>query len=113
MGWARDGPNRGGEMNIASLLIQLISGAAGGNAAGAMLKQFSLGPVGNSILGLIGGGVGGQLVHMLAAGGAGSAAAATSGLDLGSIISNVAGGGVGGSILMIIVGLIKSKMAKS
>lgn len=49
-------------MNIASLLIQLISGAAGGNAAGSMLKQFSLGPVGNSILGLIGGGVGGQIL---------------------------------------------------
>jgi hypothetical protein len=100
-------------VNIAALLIQLISGAAGGNAAGSLLKQFSLGPVGNSILGLIGGGVGGQLVHMLAAGGMGSAAAATGGLDLTSIVSNIAGGGVGGGILMIIVGLIKSKMAPS
>ena len=52
-------------MNITSLIIQLISGAAGGNAAGAMLKQFSLGPVGNSILGLIGGGVGGQLLGIV------------------------------------------------
>jgi hypothetical protein len=100
-------------VNIAALLIQLISGAAGSNAAGSLLKQFSLGPVGNSILGLIGGGVGGQLVHMLLAGGMGNAAAATGGMDIGSIISNVAGGGVGGGILMIIVGLIKSKMAPS
>jgi hypothetical protein len=97
-------------MNIASLLIQLISGAAGGNAAGSMLKQFSLGPVGNSILGLIGGGLGGQLLHMLMSSGA-PAAAAAGGMDIGSILSNVAGGGVGGGILMIIVGLIKSKMA--
>jgi hypothetical protein len=50
---------------------------------------------------------------MLAAGGMGNAAAATGGLDIGSIISNVAGGGVGGGILMIIVGFIKSKMAPS
>ena len=100
-------------MNWSALLLQLISGAAGGNAAGSMLKQFSLGPVGNSILGLIGGGVGGQLLHMLLSGGTGGAAAATSGMDLGSIISNVAGGGVGGGLLMIVVGLIKSKMAHS
>lgn len=45
-------------------------------------------------------------------GGAGAtAAAATGGMDIGSIVSNIAGGGVGGGILMIIVGLIKSKMA--
>jgi len=100
-------------MNITSLIIQLISGAAGGNAAGAMLKQFSLGPVGNSILGLIGGGVGGQLLSMVMGSGAGTAAASAGGLDISSIISNVAGGGIGGGILMVIVGLIKSKMAKA
>jgi len=100
-------------MNITSLIIQLISGAAGGNAAGAMLKQFSLGPVGNSILGLIGGGLGGQLLGMLMGSGAGTAAASAGGLDISSIISNVAGGGIGGGILMVIVGLIKSKMAKA
>jgi hypothetical protein len=99
-------------MDIASLLIQLISGAVGGNAAGSMLKQFSLGTAGNSILGIIGGGVGGQLLHLLMSSGTGAtAAAATSGMDIGSILSNVAGGGIGGGILMIIVGLIKSKMA--
>lgn len=98
-------------MDIASLLIQLISGAAGGNAAGSMLKQFSLGTAGNSILGIIGGGVGGQLLHLLMSSGTGATAAATSGMDIGSILSNVAGGGIGGGILMIIVGLIKSKMA--
>ena len=42
-------------MNIASLFIQLRSGAAGGNPAGRLLKQFDLGPVGNSIAGVVGG----------------------------------------------------------
>jgi len=48
-------------------------------------------------------------------GGAASAVAGatSSGFDLSSILSNVAGGGVGGAIVMAIVGLIKSKMAKS
>lgn len=95
-------------MNLTSLIIQLLSGAAGGNVAGKLLKQFDLGPVGNSIAGILGGGLGGQILGMLGAGGA-----SAGGLDVGSILSSVAGGGVGGSVLMIIVGLIRSAMSKS
>ena len=43
---------------IVGLIIQLISGAAGGNMAGLALKQYDLGTVGNSITGVIGGGIG-------------------------------------------------------
>jgi hypothetical protein len=96
-------------MDIAGLLIQLVSGAAGGNIAGAALKKFSLGTVGNSIVGILGGGLGGQILGML---GGGGASAAGGGLDAGSILSSVAGGGVGGGALMAIVGLIRQKMAK-
>jgi hypothetical protein len=39
---------------MVALIIQLISGAVGGNIAGAILKNFNLGPIGNSIAGLIG-----------------------------------------------------------
>ena len=38
------------------LIIQLISGAVGGNIAGALLKNLNLGPIGNSIAGIVGGG---------------------------------------------------------
>jgi uncharacterized membrane protein YeaQ/YmgE (transglycosylase-associated protein family) len=99
-------------MDIVGLLIQLISGAAGGNIAGTILKKFSLGPVGNSIVGILGGGLGGQLLGMLGAG-TGAAAAAASGLDIGSIVSSLAGGGVGGGVLMAIVGFIRQQMSKS
>ena len=98
-------------MNIVALIIQLISGAVGGNIAGAILKKYDLGPLGNSIAGIIGGGLGGQLLSMLGAGGAGAAAAG--GLDIGSIVSSIAGGGVGGAVLMVIIGIIKQAMAKS
>jgi uncharacterized membrane protein YeaQ/YmgE (transglycosylase-associated protein family) len=100
-------------MDMGSLLIQLISGAAGGNIAGAVLKQMSLGPVGNSIVGILGGVLGGQLLGMLGAGGTGAAAAAASGLDIGSIVSSLAGGGVGGGVLMAIVGILRQQMVKS
>jgi len=98
-------------MNITSLLIQLVSGAVGGNIAGAALKKYDLGTAGNSIAGIVGGGLGGQILGMLTGGGA--AAAGAGGMDIGSILGNIGGGGIGGAILMIIVGLLKSAMAKS
>jgi len=49
-------------MNLTILIIQLICGALGGNAAGSLLKKQSLGTVGNSIAGILGGGLGGQIL---------------------------------------------------
>ena len=63
-------------MDLTSLLIQAVSGAIGGNAAGAVSKDTSLGSLGNTIAGAIGGGVGGQILSALL--GAGSM---TAGLD--------------------------------
>ncbi len=96
-------------MNIIALIIQLFCGALGGNAAGKLLKNIDLGPLGNSIAGILGGGVGGQILNAL-----GMFAGAQGGsLDLASIIGNIASGGVGGGVLMAIIGLIKSLIAKS
>jgi hypothetical protein len=95
---------------IIGLIIQLISGAVGGNIAGAAMKQYNLGTIGNSIAGLIGGGVGAQIIGALVGGGTGTDLAGAGGLDIGSIIGQIASGGVGGGILMVIVGLIKQAM---
>ena len=81
------------------LIISLLSGAIGGNVAGALLKKFSLGTLWNSVVGILGGGIGAQLLGMF-------------GIDISGIIGNIAGSGVGGSVLLIIVGLIKSAMKK-
>ena len=74
------------------LIIQPIAGAIGGNAAGAVLKDKSLGTLGNSIAGVLGGGTGG--------------------LDIGSILQSVVSGGADGGVLMVIVGIVKTAMAK-
>jgi len=95
-------------MDITSLIIEAVSGAVGGNVAGAALKDKSLGAIGNSIAGIVGGGVGGTILQTVM----GGTAAGGGGLDMQSIIANVGGGGVGGAILMVIIGIIKSKMAK-
>jgi uncharacterized membrane protein YeaQ/YmgE (transglycosylase-associated protein family) len=83
-------------------IISLITGAVGGNAAGAIFKNLSLGPVGNTISGLIGGGAGAAILNAVT----GSAAAPTG----GSWVGNIASSGVGSVVVMLIVGFIKSKM---
>lgn len=100
-------------MNLTALIIQLVVGAIGGNAAGKAMPDKSLGTLGNTVAGVLGGGVGGQILSAVLGGGVDAAAgAAASGLDIGSLVQNVAGGGIGGAILMVIVGVIKSAMAK-
>ncbi len=92
--------------SLLPLIVQLISGAVGGNVAGGLLKNFSLGTAGNSIVGILGGGIGGQLLSML------GVATSTGGMDVASIVGSLASGGVGGGVLMVIVGMIKSVLAK-
>ena len=99
-------------MDIVSLLIQLASGALGGNVAGSLLKNLSLGTLGNSLAGIVGGGLGGQLLGPLLTGGAPAVAAVGGGLDIASIVSQVVSGGAGGGIMMAVIGLLRSMMAK-
>ena len=56
--------------SIVPLLIQLVSGAVGGNIAGGLLKNLSLGKVINSVVGILGGGLGGMILKMLGISGA-------------------------------------------
>jgi uncharacterized membrane protein YeaQ/YmgE (transglycosylase-associated protein family) len=96
-------------MNLITLIINLVSGAVGGNAAGALMKDKSLGTLWNSIAGILGGGIGGAILQALVPSLAGMAQGG--GLDLGSIVGQIAGGGVGGGVLMVLISLIKSAMA--
>ena len=46
------------ENQLVSWIVSLITGGVGGNIAGALLKNLSLGVLGNTIAGLLGGGFG-------------------------------------------------------
>ena len=50
---------------IINIVIQLIAGAIGGNAAGVAAKDVSLGTGGNTIAGALGGIAGGSLLTSL------------------------------------------------
>jgi hypothetical protein len=102
-------PTKGDGIMDPSLIISLLSGAAGGNIAGGLLKNASLGLIGNSLAGLVGGGLGGKILGGLLGV---AAAKAGGGLDIGSIIGSVVSGGAGGGVLMTVIGLIRQMMAK-
>lgn len=88
-------------------IIQLIAGAVGGNLTGGIFKKLSLGTLGNSLAGIFGGGLGGQIMGML--GGSGATGDSS---DMMGILRTVLTSGVGGGGLMAIIGLVKKMMAK-
>jgi len=94
-------------MDIVTLLVQLVSGAVGGNVAANIMKKLSLGSVGNSVVGILGGGLGGVLLSSLGVG------TAPGGIDAASVIGSIAAGGAGGGVLLAIVGAVRNAMGKS
>jgi uncharacterized membrane protein YeaQ/YmgE (transglycosylase-associated protein family) len=84
---------------LMQIVVSLLGGGVGGNIAGAILKRYSLGPIGNTIVGLIGGGLGGQLLGMIGGG------------QPVGFLGDITGSAVGGGVLMAIVGLIKNLAA--
>ena len=97
-------------MDIANLLITLVSGAAGGNLAGAALKDKGLGTLGNTIAGLVGGTAGNyiaQAIDLYSKLGVNGTE-----LDIGNILATVGTSGVSGAVLLVIVSLIKNALNK-
>lgn len=91
------------------VLINLIAGALGGNAAGKASPQFDLGTMGNTIAGLVGGGVLGQIITLIWP--SVVSAAQTGNFSIGSIVTNVISGGAGGALLTAIIGMVKNRTA--
>jgi hypothetical protein len=101
-------------MNITALTIQLVSGAIGGNVGGSLigslLSESNLGFVGNSIVGVIAGGLGGQfLSNMLTSYGMANGDETSFTL----IILSIFGGGIAGIAAVSLAGIVKSKMSRA
>ncbi len=95
-------------LDMLGLAVSALSGLAGGNLTGAALKDKSLGAIGNSIAGLIGGVAGTyilQAVNVLEAVGLAN-------VSLGEVAGMIGSGAVGGGILTALVGFIKNAMLK-
>ncbi|WP_088344916.1 MULTISPECIES: hypothetical protein [Rhodomicrobium] len=95
---------------IINLIIQLVAGAGGANVLANAVRKLDLGPLGNTIIGALGGLGGGSLAGAMMTGGA-TALGTTAGLDFGTLLTQVIAGGVGGPVLTAVVAMVKNAMA--
>jgi len=87
-------PEKGGVMNVTSLLIFVAIGAVAGWLAGIIMKGGGFGLIGNIIVGIIGSFIGGVLFSVLQ-------------LKAGGIIGSIVVALVGAIVLLFIVKMIK------
>jgi uncharacterized membrane protein YeaQ/YmgE (transglycosylase-associated protein family) len=100
--------NKGDTMDISMIrwLISLVSGLVGGNLSGSTAKE-NLGTLGNSLTGLLGGGLGHLALQAL------GIFAASPELSLTSILTNIGASGLGGALLPMIVSMLKKAFVKN
>jgi uncharacterized membrane protein YeaQ/YmgE (transglycosylase-associated protein family) len=97
-------------MDFVTLITQIIGGAVGGTAGGAVAKNSSMGSIGNIIAGAIGGIGGGTLLNNMMAGAPAAADAAAGGTDVMSIVKGLVGSGIGGLVVQVVVGMVMKRM---
>ena len=94
-------------MNILPLLIQLASGAAGGNIVSCAFEKISLGPIVSSLTGMLGGEVGGRLLQF--AMGSGQMESVS---DMQIFLTSLLGGAAGGAAVTALLGWIKEMLGR-
>jgi hypothetical protein len=95
---------------MAGLVLQLIAGAVGGSVIGTTIKRYDLGIIGNLLAGIVGGGIGAQIIGALVGGGEASAIVGPDGFDFGTLVAQFAAGAFGGGALDVLTGLAKENM---
>ncbi len=79
------------------MIVSLLCGALGGYLGGLILKKYSLGTLWNAVCGVVGGGIGAQLLGGILGGG---------------IVGQVGSGAIGGIVVLVIVALVKKALGK-
>lgn len=97
-------------------IISLISGAVGGNIAGYAMSEKNLGPIVNTIAGLVGGGLGEFILKAFGVFTAVTTAAhgAPTGneIDIAQLLGTIGATGVSGGVLTALISAVKSAMQK-
>jgi hypothetical protein len=99
-------------MDVTTLLLQLLSGVAGGHVIANQVKSTDLGSAGNSLAGLIGGGIGGQILGNLLGMGGTNLDQDAGGPDLSSILGQIVTSGIGGGVMTLIMSWLTRATAR-
>jgi hypothetical protein len=100
-------------MDMVTLLLQMLSGAVGGNTIASQLKTTDLGSLGNTLAGLIGGGLGSQILGgFLGLGATGLGGAETGGPDLANILGHFATAAFGGGLMTLAMSWVTRAVAR-
>jgi len=81
------------------LLLKIIAGAVGGNVVGLLFRKLSIGFMGNSLAGLVGGVMSGQIVATL------------TGIELNTTLTQMLAAGFFGGALTFVTGLLRRYLA--
>lgn len=97
---------------VVEIILQLLGGAAGGNVVGSVLKKMSLGPIGNSVVGMLGGFVANWLAAKYLGASLPTSTPAPASVPGGfqDVLSNVLVGLGGGGVLTGVLGAVRSMM---
>lgn len=98
-------------MDMINLLVQLLSGAVGGNVAGGLSRTGGMGAPGNTLAGAVGGGIGGQILSALLSLAA-ARSSSTGALDIPGFVSQLLAGGLSGGVLTAILNMIRAAAAR-
>jgi hypothetical protein len=97
-------------MDLVNLLVQVLSGAVGGNIAGGVSQTGGLGAPANTLSGVVGGGIGGQILSALL--GLAAARNSAGALDIPGFVSQLLAGGLSGGVLTAILTMIRAAAAR-
>jgi hypothetical protein len=97
-------------MDVITLLFQMLSGIGGGHIVAQQLKASDLGSAGNTLAGLVGGGLGGQILGNLLGVGGVVFAPDAGGPDLANVMGLALTSAGGGGLLTLLMGWLTRKV---
>lgn len=94
------------------LLISFVAGAVFCNVAAGIWKEFNLGLIANSVIGVIGGAIGGQLLLWFGAGGLAHSTINDGVIQTSALFGQIATAGIFGATTLVAATLLRNFLTR-